>query len=55
MLKGADERDMVATPEYQAKGGTIQGGRDEDELLWNRWRERGSGPVVDGLRWHTRD
>src|SRR6185503_9088366 len=24
MLKGADERDMVATLEYQAKGGTIQ-------------------------------
>ena len=24
MLKGTDERDMVATLEYQAKGGTIQ-------------------------------
>ena len=24
MLKGADERDMVATLEFQAKGGTIQ-------------------------------
>src|SRR6266496_1890169 len=26
MLKGTDERDMVATLEYQAKGGTIQVG-----------------------------
>src|SRR5436305_11652546 len=26
MLKGTDERDMVATLEYQAKGGTIQAG-----------------------------
>src|SRR5688572_32810251 len=34
MLKGTDERDMVATLEYQAKGGTIQvDGRSEERRV----------------------
>jgi hypothetical protein len=37
MLKGADERDMVATLEYQAKGGTIQ--VDGQPCTLSRFRE----------------
>jgi hypothetical protein len=37
MLKGADERDMVATLEYQAKGGTIQ--VDGQPCTLTRFRE----------------
>jgi hypothetical protein len=38
MLKGADERDMVATLEYQAKGGTIQ--VDGQPCTLSKFRER---------------
>ena len=44
MLKGADERDMVATLEYQAKGGTIQ--VDGQPCTLSKFRESTNLPDV---------
>jgi hypothetical protein len=46
MLKGADERDMVATLEYQAKGGTIQ----VDGSWQYAWNEDTRGAEIGGTK-----